>query len=260
MLFQYNKYHQSVYLDKASEITGRIQKQYSSIEEYFYLREENENLRKKLNELQNSKAENFHPPDTSSTIKTISVQVDTLLKERKYLYRDAVVVNNSISQPNNYLTIHRGSGQGVQPGMVVISPEGIVGSIIDVSENFSYVMSLLHRQSRISASLKKTGEAGRVEWDGKDPSMVQLKDIPKSSKLQKGDTVETSLFSDFPPGVPIGVIENFSPDKSSAFYVIQLRLFTNFNKVHHVFVVENLQRKEQLELENRSKSKNKLNQ
>jgi rod shape-determining protein MreC len=255
ILFQYNTYHQSVYLDKSSEITGRIQQRYSSVEQYFHLREENEILRKKLNELQNNLSQNFQSPDTALLVKTEKVSVDSVTKERKYLYREASVINNSISQPNNYLTLHRGSLQGVAPGMVVIGPDGVVGTVLDVSENFAYVMSLLHKQSRVSARLKKTGESGRVEWDGVDPKIVQLKDIPKSSKLQKGDTVETSLFSDFPPGIPVGVIEKFVPDKSSTFYSIQLRLFTNFSKVHHVFVVENLQRDEQMELEKRVKLK-----
>lgn len=255
ILFQYNTYHQSVYLDKSSEITGRIQQRYSSVEQYFHLREENEILRKKLNELQNNLSQNFQSPDTALLVKTEKVSVDSVTKERKYLYREASVINNSISQPNNYLTLHRGSLQGVTPGMVVIGPDGVVGTVLDVSENFAYVMSLLHKQSRVSARLKKTGESGRVEWDGVDPKIVQLKDIPKSSKLQKGDTVETSLFSDFPPGIPVGVIEKFVPDKSSTFYSIQLRLFTDFSKVHHVFVVENLQRDEQMELEKRVKLK-----
>jgi rod shape-determining protein MreC len=255
ILFQYNTYHQSVYLDKSSEITGRIQQRYSSVEQYFHLREENEILRKKLNELQNNLSQNFQSPDTALLVKTEKVSVDSVTKERKYLYREASVINNSISQPNNYLTLHRGSLQGVAPGMVVIGPDGVVGTVLDVSENFAYVMSLLHKQSRVSARLKKTGESGRVEWDGVDPKIVQLKDIPKSSKLQKGDTVETSLFSDFPPGIPVGVIEKFVPDKSSTFYSIQLRLFTDFSKVHHVFVVENLQRDEQMELEKRVKLK-----
>jgi rod shape-determining protein MreC len=225
------------------------------VEQYFHLREENEILRKKLNELQNNLSQNFQSPDTALLVKTEKVSVDSVTKERKYLYREASVINNSISQPNNYLTLHRGSLQGVAPGMVVIGPDGVVGTVLDVSENFAYVMSLLHKQSRVSARLKKTGESGRVEWDGVDPKIVQLKDIPKSSKLQKGDTVETSLFSDFPPGIPVGVIEKFVPDKSSTFYSIQLRLFTNFSKVHHVFVVENLQRDEQMELEKRVKLK-----
>ncbi|MFN9109823.1 MAG: rod shape-determining protein MreC [Bacteroidota bacterium] len=253
LLFRYNRYQQSVYLNKSSEITGRLQKRYSNVEQYFNLEEENVSLRKKIVELQNRLSDNFQSADTSREIKTGKFKQDSVWKERKYLYMDAMVINNSISQPNNYLTLHRGSKQGIKPGMVVVGPEGIVGTVLDVSTNFSYVMSLLHKQSRVSAGLRKTGETGRIEWDGADPRFVQLKDISKSSKPIKGDTVETSVFSDFPPGIPVGVIEKVIPDKINAFYSIQVRLFTNFSKVRHVFIVENLQRDEQVELEKRSK-------
>jgi rod shape-determining protein MreC len=253
LLFSYNRYQQSVYLNKTSEITGSLQKRYSNIEQYFNLEEDNASLRKKIVELQNRLPENFQSADTATRVINGKFKQDSVWKERKYLYMDAMVINNSISQPNNYLTLHRGSKQGVKPGMVVVGPEGIVGTVLDVSANFSYVMSLLHKQSRVSAGLRKTGETGRIEWDGADPRFVQLKDISKSSKPIKGDTVETSVFSDFPPGIPVGVIENVIPDKINAFYSIQVRLFTNFSKVRHVFIVENLQRDEQVELEKRSK-------
>ena len=253
LLFQYNSYHQSVYMDKASELTGSIQGRYSNIEQYFNLKEENNALRKKITELQNLQPVNFQSADTTFNLLVRTVGPDSIRTERKYIYRDATVISNSTSQQNNYLTLHRGSKQGIQPGMVVVGPEGIVGTVVDVSANFSTIMSVLHRQSRISASLRKTGETGRIEWDGSDPEIVQLKDISKSTKPKKGDTVETSLFSDFPAGIPVGIIERVSPDKSSAFYSIQVRLFTKFSKVHHVFVVENLQREEQAELEKRVK-------
>lgn len=252
-LFRYNRYQQSVYLNKTSELTGRLQQRYSNVEQYFNLKDENVSLRKKIIELQNQLSQNFQSADTTQEIIEGKFKQDSVWKERKYLYMDAMVINNSISQPNNYLTLHRGSKQGVKPGMVVVGPEGIVGTVLDVSANFSYVMSLLHKQSRVSAGLRKTGETGRIEWDGSDPRFVQLKDISKSSKPIKGDTVETSVFSDFPPGIPFGVIEKVIPDKINAFYSIQVRLFTNFSKVRHVFIVENLQRDEQVELEKRSK-------
>jgi rod shape-determining protein MreC len=114
-------------------------------------------------------------------------------------------------------------------------------------------MSMLHRQSRISAKLKKTGEMGRVEWDGADPRLVQMKDIPKGVKLQKGDTVLTSQYSDFPADVPVGIIEKIVPEKSTNNYLLHIRPTTDFSKIQHVFIVENLQKAEQEELENKNK-------
>ncbi len=255
LLIRYNRFHQAAYMDAAGEITGRVQSKYGMVESYFYLRKENRDLRNKLTDLQNRLAENFQNPDTTVLLKTDSIPLDTTGRLRKYQYMDAEVVNNSTSLPTNYITIYRGSKQGLEPGMVVLGPKGVIGVLLDVSENFGTVMSMLHRQSRISASLKKTGESGRIEWDGMDPHKVQLRDIPKSVKVVKGDTVLTSPYSDFPPGIVIGVVEQVFLEKSTNNYLLQVRPSTDFSSIRNVFVVKNLQRDEQLELEKRLSKK-----
>lgn len=255
LLFRYNRFHQAVYMDVASEITGYLQAQYNTVNSYFLLREENDALRHKLSELQNRLPENFQQPDTTVQLVTDTVRVDSVVTMRRYQYQEAQVVNNSISQPNNYITLHRGSRQGVQPGMVVVGPGGVVGVVLDVTDNYATVMSVLHRQSRISARLKKTGEAGRIEWDGANPRLVQLRDIPKSVRVKVGDTVLTSQYSDFPPGIMVGVIQKVIAEQSTNNHLLQVRPSTDFSRIQNVFVVRNLQRDEQLELENRTKNK-----
>lgn len=255
LLFRYNKFHQAAYMDVAGEVTGSVEVQYRKVNSYFHLKKENEELRRRLNEVQNKLAENFQSPDTSKHIVADSVSFDTTGNRRKYFYMDAEVVNNSISQPNNFFTIHRGTAQGVQPNMVVLSANGVAGVVYDVTENFATVMSMLNKQSRISARLKKTGESGRIEWDGANPRLVQLRDIPKSVKVQKGDTVLTSQYSDFPPGIMIGVVEKVLLEKSTNNYLLQVRPANDFSRLQNVFVVANLQRNEQKELEDRLKKK-----
>jgi rod shape-determining protein MreC len=257
LLVNYNKFHQAKYMDAAGEITGSIQAQYAGVEQYLNLKKENADLRKKLNELQNRIPENFQGADTTQRIITDSIPADTTGTLRRYLYMDAQVVNNSISLPNNYITLHRGSKQGIEPSMVVVGPNGVVGVVLDVTENFSTVMSMLHRQSRISARLKKTGESGRVEWDGEVPNLVQMRDIPKSVKLNKGDTVLTSQYSDFPPGIMVGVVEKIIPEQSSNNFLIQVKTSTDFSRLQNVFIVKNLQRNEQKQLEQRVQQKKK---
>ncbi len=109
-------------------------------------------------------------------------------------------MNNSVSLQNNYITIHRGEKQGVKKDMGVISPNGIVGVVVNTSDNFSVVMTMLNRQSGVSAKLLNSGEIGKVQWDGESPERVTLINIPKSAKVTKGDSVITSGYSlSFPP-------------------------------------------------------------
>ena len=253
-LFRYNRFHQSAYMDTAGEWTGSIEEEVQDWRIYFSLKKENEALRKRVNDLQNQLSQNFQPADTSMAAqKTDTVKIDSLEQYRKYLYREATVVNNSITLPNNFITLHRGQKQQIQPGMVVIGPTGVVGVVLDVSDNFSTVMSMLNRQSRISAQLKKTGEMGRIEWDGVSPRMVQLKDISKGVKIKVGDTVVTSQYSDFPANIMIGIIEKIILEKSTNNYLLNVRPSTDFSKIQNVFVVENLQRTEQQALELKNK-------
>ena len=254
-LFRYNRFHQSAYMDSAGEWTGQLEEQVQDWRIYFSLKKENEALRKKVNDLQNQLLQNFQSADTSTaTPKTDTIKIDSLEQYRKYLYREATVVNNSISLPNNFITLHRGKKQQIKPGMVVIGPSGIVGVVLDVSDNFSTVMSMLNRQSRISAQLKNTGEMGRIEWDGVSPERIQLKEISKGVKLKKGDSVITSQYSDFPANIMIGTIDKIMLEKSTNNYLLHVRPSTEFSKIQNVFVVENLQREEQQALELKNKN------
>lgn len=258
ILFHYNKFHEAVFSGVANELTGNIGGKYSNVTNYFHLKSTNDQLAKENAELRNALFSNFSRPDTTQKTVQDTVAYDTLGHFRKYLWRGARVVNNSVSLPNNTLTINRGSSQGVQKNMGVISSQGVVGVVINTSSNYAVVMSLLHRRTIISASLKKTGETGKVFWDGSSPLYVNLKDIPKSAPIAKGDSVVTSSYASyFPPGILIGTIMDVVDDKSTGFYTLRIKPATNFFNVQYVSVVENLLHSEQAKLEEET---NKLTQ
>ena len=183
------------------------------------------------------------------------LKVDSLLKDtlglvRKFDFLEAKVVNNSVSDENNYITIHRGALQGVKNGMSVIGPDGIAGRVILVSDNYSRVMSLLNHKSKVSAMLKRGFYSGIIDWDGKDPQYVQLRGIPKSAQVKKGDSVLTSnLSGSFPAGLMVGTIAGIDSDPSTSFYTLNIKTATNFFTVQYVYLTENLLGEEQEKLE-----------
>ena len=252
-LFRYNKFHEAAFMGVSGELTGRISQRYSDVEYYFQLKRENAALVKKNEELLNRLPANIQAPDSS-----VVLQMDTLYSDssafRKFVYKAAKIVNNSVSLQNNYLTIHRGANQGVRKDMGVISSEGVVGTVVSTSENFSVVMSMLNRQSSVSAKLMKTGEVGKVFWDGKDPAVLTMLNIPKNVPVAVGDTIVTSGYSlKFPEGVPVGFVESIEDEKSTNFYSLKLRTANNFYNATHVYVIENRQREEQRKLEEAAK-------
>ena len=162
----------------------------------------------------------------------------------------AKVIRNSISQPNNYIQLHRGFQQGIHADMGVIDVNNaVVGTVMDVSENYAVVMSLLHEQSNLSARLKKTGETGTVIWDGKAPDILLLKDIPKTVKITSGDTVITSGFSDkFPDGLMVGFVKDIINNKSASTYTVRITPAANFGNLQYSYIINNLQKDEPRQL------------
>jgi rod shape-determining protein MreC len=78
------------------------------------------------------------------------------------------------------------------------------------------------------------GSIGNIKWDNKDPSIVLLKGIPLSANLKLKDSIMTSGYSIFPEKIMIGRVAKFINGD------YQVWLSTNFNKLHYVYVVEDI--------------------
>ncbi|MBK6937194.1 MAG: rod shape-determining protein MreC [Chitinophagaceae bacterium] len=254
-LFSYNKYHRAKFLGVANEITGRINTQYNKVEDYFTLKEENRRIHRLNDSLLNLLPRNFGVRDTIVQMVRDSVPVDTMGTYRRYYSRPAVVVYNTINSQKNYIQLNRGSSQGIRDNMAVVNSDGsVVGVVVNVSPNFSQAMSLLHVQNKVNASLKRSGDMGTIEWDGVNPQYLQLKGIPKSIDIKKGDTVLTSPYSfNFPPGYLVGTVAEIVNDKSTNFYVLKIKTGTNFYSLHQVHVLENTDYDEQTRLNKETK-------
>lgn len=246
MLFSYNRYHKAFFMEEANEVTGRVYKQFNRVEYYFHLKQTNDSLVKANERLLNALAQNFEIPDTTQKLFSDTVRLDTIEQYRKFIYMPAKVIGNSVNLSNNYLQLSRGTLQGVTKDLGVIDVNNaIVGTVIEVSDNYAVVMSLLHLQSNISARLKKSGEEGTVIWDGSSPNTLSLKGIAKSVKLKVGDSVVTSGFTDrFPYGLLIGTIQEVRLETKTNMYAIKLKTGANFYNLQFVNVINNLKKEE----------------
>jgi rod shape-determining protein MreC len=252
-LFRYNKFHEAAFLNVSTEVTGRLNERYNNIEYYFQLKKTNEALVQENLRLRQQLITNYEAPDSNKRLFRDTIRVDSV---RKWLIMEAKVVSNTISLPTNYLTIHRGFRQGVRTNMGVTGPQGIVGSVINVSENFAIVMSVLHPQFRVVAKLKKGGETGTIYWDGISPAFISMRGIPRSANVVVGDTVVTSqITSLFPAGLLVGTIAEIVPDNTSNFFNLKVRTATNFSNIEYAYVLDNVQYDEQKRLEDSTRKK-----
>jgi rod shape-determining protein MreC len=134
--------------------------------------------------------------------------------------------------------------------MAVTSAGYVAGVIVGCSDNFSIAMSLLNLDFRLSARIKSNGYFGSLSWDGIDYRQAILSDIPQHVSVNTGDTIETTGYSAvFPEGIMVGTVSDFNKIGGD-FYMITIKLETDFRKLHFVDIIGNLRKAEQLELQN----------
>lgn len=227
----------------SNQLTGKVNTKYSQVDNYFRLKRTNDSLVKANENLYNKLKIDFELPDTVTRTMIDSIRIDSILQFRKYSYLSARVVSNSVSTQNNYIVLSRGRSKQLHEGMGVVDlNNGVVGIITEVTDDYAVVMSLLHKDSHLSAKLFKGGETGTLTWDGKEPNIITLMNIPKSAKVAKGDTVISSGFSTtFPKGMMIGTIDEVFAEKSTSNFRIRLRTSANFYNLQYVYAIENAQ-------------------
>ncbi|GAB4030712.1 rod shape-determining protein MreC [Spirosoma gilvum] len=168
----------------------------------------------------------------------------------RFKFTVAKVVNNTTQFANNYITIDKGTEDGIRPGMGVISPTGVVGKVKVCNPHFSVITSILHSEYQVSSKLVKANEIGTATWDGVDPHLMKLDAIARYKAVAKGDSVVTSEFnSTFPPGILVGRVMKVGVQPNQTFHDITLYLATNFSNLSFVYVVENRLQAEQDQLE-----------
>lgn len=227
-------YQGSRVLNSSNRVVSGIYQQAANTREYFSLRLENEKLAHENAVLRNL----LKSSHAIIPMKTIT-RNDTMYKQQ-YTYISAKVVNSSVNKRRNFMTLNVGSDQGVTRDMAVMSSEGIVGRVTDVSRKFATVMSLLHKDSKINCELKKDNTYGPLSWDGADYRYCVMGDIPQHVKMKAGDTVITSELSGiFPEGLMVGTIVKFDRRQNETFYTARVKLSADLKKVNHVYVITN---------------------
>ncbi|MFN4931664.1 MAG: rod shape-determining protein MreC [Bacteroidia bacterium] len=247
LIFQNNSFQRASWINSSNAFAGNVFTTVNSIKEYFALKETNELLAAENARLRTQSLGSY-----AKYITTKTIVGDTVLKQQ-YTYIPADVVNNSVNRRNNYLTLNRGYKQGITRDMAVITSNGIVGYIKDVSANYCTVLSILNKDAKISAKVKRYDELGSLIWEGGDYRYGLLQDIGTHVKIAKGDSIVTSNFSDiFPSNIMIGTVESYAPREGGEFYNIKVKYSANLKNVTHVYIINNILRQEKIQLEERS--------
>ncbi|MEO1513837.1 MAG: rod shape-determining protein MreC [Bacteroidota bacterium] len=245
LVVQFSKKHNEILFSSASNISGYFYKQFDEVAKFY-------SLSSVADTLARENARIYNQLDQSKLVR--SPWQDTMGRQPEqlpwYTYLPAQVRSNSINAHSNTILIDIGKKHGVSSGMGVVSSNGIVGIVRNARENFSSVMSVLHKESRISVKLLKNGYFGFLIWDGSNPLKASLIDVPKHAGFQPGDTIVTSGYSTlFPEGIMVGTVEESRIEPGSNSWDIDIKLSNDLANIKYVYVIDNLLKEEIQELE-----------
>ena len=240
MLIQTHHYQYSRFASSSNSWSGQILEQFNNISDYFSL--------KKINSLL---------AEENALIRNRSLQLRPLsenIYKNQHQYISAKIIKNSYNKRNNYLTINKGSMDGIENGMGVICEDGVVGIIRDVSPNFATVMSLLNKNTIISTRFMKSNHFGELVWDGKSHQFAQLNSVEKFVPVNIGDSLVTNSFSNiFPEGITLGTVNRFERDENKNFYTsIEVALSVDFSNLNYIYILKDELKEERMELESKN--------
>ena len=237
LLFRNSPYQHHVFLTSANSVVSGVYSASSSVTAYFNLKGINEDLQRRNTDLE------LEVLNLKRTIDFFrekeyadSVPVDSSLQ--RYSFITAHVINNTITKSHNYITLNKGTEDGLRPEMGVVDQNGVVGIVNVVGPHSARVISLLNPFLRLSCKVKGHNHVGSLVWQGNDYTYAILEELPRHAEFQNGDTIVTSGYSTvFPEGVPVGVVEEGMKEHDENFYALKVRLFTDFATLSTVRVI-----------------------
>jgi rod shape-determining protein MreC len=238
-------YPRTKFFNSANNLTGTLLSWEREVTKYFYLDSENEKLQRKNAELSKKELINYISVDPTTKIINDTIRELTIEKI------PATVINSSYSHKNNYFTINAGRLKGVERKMGVVSSEGVVGIVYDVSDHYAIVKSILTSTINISAYVEGSNAHGLIKYTENDPRRVTLTGISNDIVIKKHAKVYTKGSGGyFPHGSRIGKVEKLTPIEGEPRWDITVRLEQDMRKLHYVYVLKNFLKSELDELEN----------
>ena len=147
------------------------------------------------------------------------------------------------------ITIDKGSLDGISPDMGVISSQGVVGVVRNVSKHSAVIIPIINPKFRLGAKLKNSDNFGTIAWDGRSADEAQLREMPKHELFAVGDTVVTGFSRIFPEGIIVGYTKELGISPDDNFNTFSIRLATNFHTLQHVLIIDDKYHLERTALE-----------
>ena len=208
---------------------------------------EKNNLYEKYKELQNKEdqvdsviAQNENLQNEVNKLKE-TLNLNTILSDKVYL--NATVVSRNIGYWYDEVTIDKGSKNGIEKGMAVVTPDGLIGQITKVS-NYSSTVKLLSNENmsdKISVKIKVGDDYvyGLISMYDSKTNTYTVEGISENVDIEKGaDVVTTGMGTIFPSGLMVGTAQKVTTDNFDLSKVVEVKASVNFDDLDYVTVLK----------------------
>lgn len=208
---------------------------------------EKNDIYEKYKELQNKEeqiesiiAQNENLQDEIDSLKE-ALELNTILSDKVYL--NATVVTRDIDYWYDELTIDKGSKNGIEKGMAVVTSKGLIGQITKVS-NYSSTVKLLSNENmsdKISVKIKVGDDYvyGLISMYDQSTNTYTVEGISENVDIEEGaDVVTTGMGTTFPSGLLIGTVEAVTTDNFDLSKVVEVKASVDFDDIDYVTVLK----------------------
>ncbi|CCY46799.1 cell shape-determining protein MreC [Firmicutes bacterium CAG:822] len=208
---------------------------------------EKNNLYEKYKELQNKEdqvdsviAQNENLQNEVDKLKE-TLELNTILSDKVYL--NATVVSRNIGYWYDEVTIDKGSKNGIEKGMAVVTTDGLIGQITKVS-NYSSTVKLLSNENmsdKISVKIKVGDDYvyGLISMYDSKTNTYTVEGISENVDIEEGaDVVTTGMGTIFPSGLMVGTAQKVTTDNFDLSKVVEVKASVNFDDLDYVTVLK----------------------
>lgn len=225
--------------DFFSTIVNFIANKVASVKDIFYLKSQNEILKKKIEELSPYQKIYYELKTENEKLRRM---LDLKQKTYDFDLEAAEVIGRDPGNWSNILIIDKGTNRGVYKNMAVISEDGLVGYTVDVGKNWAKVLIITDNRSSISAMIQRTRDNGIVKGSvaPAPPGYIKMVYLPVDASIVKGDVVISSgLGGIVPKGIVIGEVVEVKKESDNLMKYAIVKPAVDFNKLEYVFVIKN---------------------
>jgi len=251
LIIRANDHQRHLAGDALLNASGEVQESVSLVYEYLDLWEENEKLKVQNSQLQEQLDLTRQRLDTYTGMLNADslelARLDSLTQTDldTFRYIPGKVIKNTTHKSYNYLVLNKGAKEGVKVDRGVISPQGIVGRVIRVVDNYCLVQSALNVDFELMVMAVPKGEAlkpgatGFYEWIPKDNHRARITYVSETVTVKENyEVVTTGNSIVFPPGIRVGRVSEVEKEKATGFYQIDMELATDFEKLRNVYIMD----------------------